>query len=133
RVGIDSLAGPSEVVIIADRSTSVEDTALDLQAQAEHDPQSPSVLLSTDRALLKKVRGRLSKNLVSHVTLKFTSSVQEAIAEANRLAPEHLELLVQNAERYLPLIRHAGAFFQRLIGRHFFQTLERYKLPSPRA
>jgi histidinol dehydrogenase len=110
-VGIDSLAGPSEVVIIADKKTPVEYIVYDLQAQAEHDPEARALLLVTDRAVLNHVQKHLSSELKRRVQLRYVSSLSKAIEEANRIAPEHLELLFQNAEKSLPLIRHAGAIF----------------------
>jgi histidinol dehydrogenase len=110
-VGIDSLAGPSEIVIIADKRTPVDYIVLDLQAQAEHDPEARALLLSTDRKLINDTRKRLSKRLSRRVTLRQVSSLAKAIEIANGIAPEHLELLFTGAEKSLPMIRHAGAIF----------------------
>lgn len=110
-VGIDSLAGPSEVVIIADAKTPLDYVIYDLQAQAEHDPEAHSLLITTSQRLLNQVRSRLSRDLKSRVELRKVASIEAAIALANEVAPEHLEVLVQNASRYLPLIRHASAIF----------------------
>jgi histidinol dehydrogenase len=110
-VGIDSLAGPSEVVIVADSSTPAAYVELDLQAQAEHDPEARALLLSTDRRLIREVEKNLSQDIAKRVTLRYVSSLANAIEEANRLAPEHLELLFRSAEKYLPRVRHAGAIF----------------------
>lgn len=110
-VGIDSLAGPSEVVIIADKRTPVEYVVLDLQAQAEHDPEARAHLLSTSRPLIASVRNRLAKDLLKRITLQYAPDFRSAIDEANRIAPEHLELLFARAERFLGQIRHAGAIF----------------------
>ncbi len=110
-VGIDSLAGPSEVVIVADRDTPVEYVQLDLQAQAEHDPEARSLLLSTDRLLIKRVQERLSRDLMKRVELRYVNSIPKAIELANEIAPEHLELLFRDAKKVLPHIRHAGAIF----------------------
>ena len=111
RVGIDSLAGPSEVVIIADKRTSVDSIVLDLQAQAEHDPEARALFLSPDRKLINDTRKRLSKHLSHRVTLQQVSSLAKAIEITNKIAPEHLELLFPRAEKLLPMIRHAGAIF----------------------
>jgi histidinol dehydrogenase len=111
KVGIDSLAGPSEVVIIADKSTPVDSIVLDLQAQAEHDPEARALLLSTDRKLITETRRRLSKGLLGRVALRHVSTIAIAIDEANAIGPEHLELLFSKAEKALPRIRHAGAIF----------------------
>lgn len=109
--GIDSLAGPSEVVIIADASTPVEFIQTDLLAQAEHDPGARAVLLSTDRKLLAAVSRGLDPKITARVQLLYVSNMNKALDQANAIAPEHLELLIKNAERYLPKIRHAGAIF----------------------
>ena len=111
RSGIDSLAGPSEVVIIADASTPVDFIQTDLLAQAEHDPGARAVLLFTDRKLLAAVSGKLDRRIASRVQLRYVSSIDKALEQANEIAPEHLELLIKNAKRYLPRIRHAGAIF----------------------
>jgi histidinol dehydrogenase len=111
RVGIDSLAGPSEVVIIADRSTPLDYILNDLLAQAEHDPDSRSTLLSPDAQTLQAVKKRLDPLIASRVVLRQVKRLTDAFAAANALAPEHLEILLPNAEKYLPLIRHAGAIF----------------------
>lgn len=110
-VGIDSLAGPSEVVIIADRTTPDDYIVTDLQAQAEHDPDALAVLLSTDASLLNRVRKSLDKRIASRVRLQKVKTIDQAIDEANKIGPEHFELLIKNADRYLPKIRHAGAIF----------------------
>jgi histidinol dehydrogenase len=111
RVGIDSLAGPSEVVIIADRSTPIQYILNDLLAQAEHDPDSRSTLLSTDASVLKAVKKGLDPIIASRVILRKVKRLADAFEAANALAPEHLEVLLKGAEKYLPLIRHAGAIF----------------------
>lgn len=111
RVGIDSLAGPSEVVIIADRRTPVSYILNDLLAQAEHDPDSHSVLLSPDASVIRDVRRGLDPIIASRVELRKVKRIEDAFAAANALAPEHLEVLLPKAERYLPLIHHAGAIF----------------------
>ncbi len=110
-VGIDSLAGPSEVVIVADRHTPVNYVLQDLMAQAEHDPEARSLLLSTDRRLVREVGKHLPPDIKKRVTLRYVRSLEAALEEANDLAPEHLELLIRNAQKYLPRIRHAGAIF----------------------
>jgi histidinol dehydrogenase len=111
QVGIDSLAGPSEVVIIADASTPMDYILNDLLAQAEHDPDSRSTLLSPDAKVLQAVKKRLDPLIASRVVLRKVKRLADAFEAANALAPEHLEVLLPKAERYLPLIRHAGAIF----------------------
>lgn len=110
-VGIDSLAGPSEVVILADHKTPIDYVLFDLQAQAEHDPEARSLLISTSKPLVRAVQSKLSKDLRSRVECRYASTLKQAIAIANEVAPEHLELLIERAHRYLPLIRHASAIF----------------------
>jgi len=110
-VGIDSLAGPSEVVVIADRSASAEFIVVDLMAQAEHDPEARSLLMTPDSALLEAVRRQLDPKIKSRVTLQKVRNLNEAIERSNRIAPEHLELLFPKAERYLSKVKHAGAIF----------------------
>jgi histidinol dehydrogenase len=111
QVGIDSLAGPSEVVIITDASTPVSYLVNDLLAQAEHDPRAESLMLSTDAGLLRVVEKGLDPAIRSRVTFEKVSSLGNAIDRANEIGAEHLELLFPKAERYLPKIRHAGAIF----------------------
>jgi len=111
QVGIDSLAGPSEVVIIADKSTPVDYIVLDLQAQAEHDPEARAILLVTDHPLMRQVQRHLSADLKRRVQLRYVPTIAKALEAANAIAPEHLELLFPRAERVLPLVRHAGAIF----------------------
>lgn len=110
-VGIDSLAGPSEVVILADKDTPVDYVLYDLQAQAEHDPEARSLLIATDQALIRSVKAKLSKELRARVECRYVPTLARALEVANDVAPEHLELLVKNAERCLPHIRHASAIF----------------------
>jgi histidinol dehydrogenase len=110
-VGIDLLAGPSEVVIIADGKTPAAYVEADLMAQAEHDPSARSVLCTTDARLIAEVRKRLDPRIKERVRFEKVRSLDQAIERANAIAPEHLELLFANAERALPKIRHAGAIF----------------------
>jgi histidinol dehydrogenase len=111
KVGIDLLAGPSEVVIITDGSTPVEYIEADLLAQAEHDPAARAVLFTTRRSLIKLLRGRMDPRIKSRVRFEHVKTLNEAVEQSNEIAPEHLELLFSHAERYLPKIRHAGAIF----------------------
>jgi histidinol dehydrogenase len=123
-VGIDMIAGPSEVVVVADASADPVFVAADLLAQAEHDPMARSVLLTplpelideiareTERQLGELPRRDIARgSLAAHGAFVLTESVDEAVALANELAPEHLELLVVDAERLLPRVRCAGAVF----------------------
>lgn len=124
QVGIDAVAGPTDVTIIADDSANPAWIAADLLAQAEHDPTSRAVLLSTSSGLIASVAkevARILPTLPRQViarqsweekgALIHTQTLEEAAALANRLAPEHLEILTDAPEALLPHIRHAGAIF----------------------
>jgi histidinol dehydrogenase len=111
QVGIDSLAGPSEVAVIADEKTPLDYILYDLQAQAEHDPNSISTLYTTSASVIAKIQKKLDKSTKSRVRLIRVDTIEQGIEKANDLAPEHFELLIENAEAYLPLIKHAGAVF----------------------
>jgi len=123
-VGIDMLAGPSEVVVIADAAAEPAFAAADLLAQAEHDPMARAVLLSPSAALLDLVEAEVSRRLETlprreiaasalegNGALVLTASLEEAVDVANRLAPEHLELLVAEPDALLARVRSAGAVF----------------------
>ena len=123
-VGIDMIAGPSEIVIVCDGSTPVEWIAMDLFAQAEHDEEARAILISPDAAFLDRVEAAIesmlpgleraaivARSLAAHGALIEVRDLDEAIALVNRLAPEHLELSVADAERWLDGVRHAGAVF----------------------
>ncbi|MFB2936574.1 histidinol dehydrogenase [Aerosakkonemataceae cyanobacterium BLCC-F154] len=123
-VGIDSLAGPSEVLVIADKSANPVHIAADLLAQAEHDPMASAILLTTDSTLAHKVQAEVELQLVDHprrtLTEKaiahyglivFVESLAIAAELSNEFAPEHLELEVEDPWSTLDLIRHAGAIF----------------------
>lgn len=124
RVGIESVAGPSEVFIVADGSGDPRWAALDLCAQAEHDPAARAVLVCPDAGFLDAVDtclaeevGRLPRaetiraSLGGHGALIEVTGIEEAIDLANRIAPEHLELAIENASSWVDRIRHAGAVF----------------------
>ncbi len=123
-VGIDSLAGPSEVLIIADHNANPVHVAADLLAQAEHDPMAAAILLTTEEALAQAVQQEVQKQLTDHPRRTLTekaianygvvvvvSSLAEAAQLSNIFAPEHLELEVEAPWEMLHLIRHAGAIF----------------------
>lgn len=123
-VGIDSLAGPSEVLIIADETANPVHLAADLLAQAEHDSMAAAILLTTDIGLAKNVRTAVERQLVNHPRRTLTEKaiahyglivVVESLAAAaelsNEFAPEHLELEVAEPWALLEQIRHAGAIF----------------------
>ena len=123
-VGIDFIAGPSEVVIVADGTAPARWLALDLLAQAEHDAAAQAVLVSPDTSHLEAVHAEMAKalptlarrriierSLADRGALIAVRDLNEACQVANRFAPEHLELAVRDADRWLPAIRHAGAVF----------------------
>jgi histidinol dehydrogenase len=123
-VGIDMMAGPSEVLVIADGHADPEWIAADLLAQAEHDPMARSVLVTDTPDLAPRVTralatqlGRLARKdiaaeaLQAHGALVLVGTLEEAAELANLLAPEHLELLVRVPQALLPRVRHAGAIF----------------------
>jgi histidinol dehydrogenase len=127
-VGIDMVAGPSEVLVVADDSADAAFVAADLLAQAEHDPMARAVLLTPSAGLRDAVAAELAVQLAvlprreiagaalaSHGALVLTASLDEAVELANGLAPEHLELQVRDPEALLASVRHAGAVF---LGRH---------------
>ncbi len=123
-VGIDMVAGPSEILVIADGSVPADWTAMDLFSQAEHDESAQAILLSPDAAYLGAVEAAVGKLLpdmarkkVIAASLKargafiLTRDIEEACEVANRIAPEHLELLVGDPDRWLPRLTRAGAVF----------------------
>jgi histidinol dehydrogenase len=123
-VGIDMMAGPSEVVVVADESADATFVAADLLAQAEHDPMARAVLLTPSRGLIDRVAREVERQLgalprreiagaalQSHGALVLTRTLEEAVEVVNLLAPEHLELQVEDPEALLPLVRSAGAVF----------------------
>ena len=123
-VGIDMIAGPSEILVIADGSTPAEWVAMDLFSQAEHDELAQSILLSPDADYLDAVQREIdrllpempraeiiAKSLNDRGALILTRDMEEACAISNRIAPEHLEVSSQDPHRWEPLLRHAGAIF----------------------
>lgn len=124
RVGIDMVAGPSEILVVCDGSTDPEWVAMDLFSQAEHDENAQSILLCPDGAYLDAVQAAIERllpqmsraeiirhSLARRGALIRSADLADAIAVSNRLAPEHLELSVADPESLLPLVRHAGAIF----------------------
>lgn len=106
-VGIDSFAGPSEVLVIADDSANPKFVAADLLSQAEHDPDARSILITTSSSLAKSVEASLGKS----GTIVVVDNLDEAIDLANLKAPEHLELMVRNPSTLLKNVKNAGAVF----------------------
>ena len=124
QVGIDMLAGPSEILVIADGRTPPDWVAMDLFSQAEHDENAQAILLSPDKNYLNDVEGAIGRllpgmarrnvieeSLGARGALIETRDLDEACELANRIAPEHLELQVTNAEALMAKIRNAGAIF----------------------
>ena len=135
-VGIDMVAGVSEVLIIADATAHPDWIALDLFAQAEHDEMAQSLLLTPDASLLERVASSaqrlvadmpraaiIAESFARRGALIRTRDLAEACAIANRVAPEHLELAVADPDALLPHIRHAGAIF---IGHYASEVLGDY-------
>ena len=123
-VGIDMIAGPSEILVICDGETDPDWIAMDLFSQAEHDELAQAILLSPKKGFLGKVERAIAKllpfmqrrrviqaSLLRRGALIETRSLDEACRVANRIAPEHLELSVANPRALLPKLRHAGAIF----------------------
>jgi len=123
-VGIDMIAGPSEVVILCDGTASAKEVAADLLAQAEHDQRASAIAITTSRTLAPRIVREIERQLldlpkrkIAEASLKnyggvfLARNLAQGVEAANRLAPEHLELMVRNPRRLLPLIRHAGAVF----------------------
>ncbi|MGI2904011.1 histidinol dehydrogenase [Tolypothrix sp. VBCCA 56010] len=123
-VGIDSLAGPSEVLIIADETANAVHVAADLLAQAEHDPMAAAILLTTDTSLAKNVQVAVERQLIDHPRridtekaiahyglIVVVESLEAAAQFSNEFAPEHLELEVEDPWALIQHIRHAGAIF----------------------
>ena len=123
-VGIDMIAGPSEILVLADGSTPADWVAMDLFSQAEHDELAQSILLCPDAAYIDRVQAEIhrllpqmprreiiEKSLNGRGALILTRSMEEACDISNRIAPEHLEISSHQPERWEPLLRHAGAIF----------------------
>jgi histidinol dehydrogenase len=136
QVGIDMLAGPSEILVISDGSTPVDWVAMDLLSQAEHDESAQAILLSADVRHLNAVQSAIERllpqlprretitaSLLGRGALIETRDLDEACALANRIAPEHLELSVESPEAWLPKLINAGAVF---LGRWSSQAIGDY-------
>jgi histidinol dehydrogenase len=135
-VGIDMIAGPSEILVIADGNTPPEWVAMDLFSQAEHDEMAQAILLSPDAAYLDAVAAAIDKlieemprsevirtSLTHRGALIKTRDLDDAAAISNTIAPEHLELSVADPDALLPKLRHAGAIF---MGRNTCEALGDY-------
>ena len=123
-VGIDMIAGPSEILVLADGTTPAEWVAMDLFSQAEHDELAQSILLCPEAAYIDAVQAAIerllpamprreiiAKSLNDRGALILTRDMEEACAISNRIAPEHLEVSSRDPHRWEPLLRHAGAIF----------------------
>ncbi|EXJ12732.1 histidinol dehydrogenase [Nitrincola nitratireducens] len=135
-VGIDMIAGPSEILVICDGKTNPDWIAMDLFSQAEHDEDAQSILLCPDADYLNDVQVSIEKllptmerqaiiktSLETRAALILVADLAEAAKISNRIAPEHLELSVEDPEALLPAIRHAGAIF---MGRYTAEALGDY-------
>jgi histidinol dehydrogenase len=135
-VGIDMIAGPSEILIVCDGGTDPDWVAMDLFSQAEHDEQAQAILICPDSDYLDRVAASISKllpeldrqkiiaaSLTNRGAFIKVRNLAEAIELVNRIAPEHLELSVENPRELLPAVRHAGAVF---LGRYTAEALGDY-------
>ena len=124
RVGIDAIAGPSEVVVLADGANEPRRVAVDLLAQAEHDEAAQAILITNDRAFADRVAAAVTEELASlpraaiagaswqqHGAIIVVRDWDEAVGLVNRLAPEHLELMLRDPAKVFAKVRHAGAVF----------------------
>jgi len=136
QVGIDMVAGPSEILIICDGKTNPDWIAMDLFSQAEHDENAQSILISLDLAFIDAVKSSMEKllptlnradvikkSMESRGALIYAETAEEAVVIANRIAAEHLELSIDDAEQWAQKIKHAGAIF---IGRYTAEALGDY-------
>lgn len=136
KVGIDMIAGPSEILVICDGKTDPDWIAMDLFSQAEHDEDAQSILLSPDADFLDRVEESMQRLLptlereaIARVSMRergaliLVADMAQAIDVANCIAPEHLELSVESPDELLPQIRHAGAIF---MGRYTAEALGDY-------
>ncbi len=135
-VGIDMIAGPSEILVVCDGKTDPDWIAMDLFSQAEHDEDAQSILVSPDADFLKQVKQSIDRlilemprkaiihtSMTTRGALIHVQDMQEAIKVANYIAPEHLELSVENATEVARSIKHAGAIF---MGRYTAEALGDY-------
>ena len=136
QVGIDMIAGPSEILVICDGKTNPDWIAMDLFSQAEHDENAQAILISTDDEFLNKVEESIHSllptmdrkdiievSIANRAALIKVESLEEAALVSNRIAPEHLELSVEDPEALLQHVKHAGAVF---MGRYTAEALGDY-------
>ena len=135
-VGIDMIAGPSEILIICDGKTNPDWVAMDLFSQAEHDEDAQAILLCPDKDFIKEVEMSISKllptmereqiiktSLKNRGALILTQDIDDAVKISNRIAPEHLELSVEDPESIIDDVKHAGAIF---MGKYSSEALGDY-------
>ncbi|MTH53779.1 histidinol dehydrogenase [Bacillus mangrovi] len=135
-VDIDMIAGPSEIAVVADETARANEAAADMLSQAEHDPLSKSVLITTSAAFAEKVKHEVERQLedlprkeIAEASIRqnaqflVAASKEEAVKMVNDMAPEHLELLVDNPFEWLGSIKHAGAIF---LGRYSSEPVGDY-------
>jgi histidinol dehydrogenase len=135
-VGIDMIAGPSEILVVCDGKTDPDWIAMDLFSQAEHDEEAQSILVSPDPDFIEQVKQSIErllaemprkaiikKSLEDRAAMISVADMEQAIEVANHIAPEHLELSIENAEQWVQKIRHAGAIF---MGRYTAEALGDY-------
>lgn len=135
-VDIDMIAGPSEILVVCDGNTDPDWVAMDLFSQAEHDEDAQAILISPERAFLDAVEASIARllptlarsqiaavSLANRGALIEVGSLEEAMDWVNRIAPEHLELSVEDPEALLPMVKHAGAIF---MGRYTSEALGDY-------
>lgn len=136
KVGIDMIAGPSEILVVCDGGTNPDWIAMDLFSQAEHDEDAQAILVSMDKAFLDQVEASINKllptmeraeiiktSLEARGALIHVNNKEQALEVANLIAPEHLELSVADPEAWVSGIRHAGAIF---MGRYTAESLGDY-------
>lgn len=135
-IGIDAIAGPSEIAVVADAGADPRWIACDLLAQAEHDPMASALLITPEETLADAVQAAIARvqstlprreitvqSLRDHGAVIITRDLDEAVAIANRIAPEHLELMLADAHAYLERIENAGAVF---LGYHCMESIGDY-------
>lgn len=136
QVAIDMIAGPSEILVVCDGKTDPDWIAMDLFSQAEHDEQAQAILVSPDEEFLNKVEAAIERLLpglertaIAATSLKNrgalikVANIEQALEVSNRIAPEHLELSIEDPQALLPAVRHAGAIF---MGRYTPEALGDY-------
>ncbi|WP_410493015.1 histidinol dehydrogenase [Domibacillus sp. DTU_2020_1001157_1_SI_ALB_TIR_016] len=135
-VDIDMIAGPSEIAVLADDTASAKEVAADMLSQAEHDTRASAVLVTTSEALAKEVADQIEQQLAAlprqdiarpsieeHGAIYLASTLKEAIETINAIAPEHLEIMTENALELTKDIKHAGAIF---VGRYSSEPVGDY-------